>query len=68
MEQIIQIIKDRNKILDGRIRSKTGQILYKVTCRRCHQRAKIKQCVEGFEQQNQNGKITRLHLPKYCKR
>jgi len=72
MEQIIETIKERNKNLDGKLRSKVGNILYKVICRKCRQKCRVKHSFEGSERkiklQNGETKTTRLHLPKYCKR
>ena len=69
MEQIIETIKKQaDKTFDGEIRNRFGQIKYEVTCRKCHQKAKQKHSINVSEQRNQYGKITRLHLPKFCKR
>ena len=72
MEQIVETIKAREKVLDGKIRSRTGYVLTKVKCRRCKQKARVTHSWEGSEIKNkhQDGSTvtTRLHLPKYCKR
>ena len=72
MEQIIETIKERNKVLDGRIRSKAGYVQTEVKCRRCKQRARVKHSWDDSEikTKHQDGLVvtTRLHLPKYCKR